>query len=601
MLRVLRAHLWKEWREQRRALCVLAGVCALAPVLLSFAPRPLGLDATPFAEWVALGGGVLAAVMLGSDLVPREVAAAGRTCGVALHGRLERGLAASLVAKALLFVFGIATSASIGLAAGAACDGARGVRLDAGAFGVDYLGIVLVATAFVPWIFAASSLVVRGIWTLPLAAIGALGVFSVVAIASVLAESVVATVGILVVNACAAFLVAWIGHVRGHRSGTSPRSAAVGGGAFLALVSLSTGAIGGSRLWSEFEVDPMADDFRIEAFVWAEGGDRLIVQGSREVRHPTARGRLLDGWQESLRAFEVDLATGAWTPLWERGSRFWIPHYGIDGSQVTHCLVDDGEGDTPAERWRLWDVADRTFVAASLRDELEAGPDGRPAPYWSALGRGRNVDPTLPRAERTILDPLTGYRAKLQDLADEGGAVPHTVLVRDGRWVLGCSWGSVQLFDPVTLTRMTPGAWSTGLEGTKLHGRLLPDGRLLGHDGSHLAIVDPDDRRRVERIEGFRFETRDRTALYFGDETFVDASRAQVRLLWMIDGERRFLGRLRIDALAVDVVEIGGRFSGASAVWIDDDRALVVYDEREILEIDFESGTTRTVSPILED
>lgn len=598
MLRVLRAHLWKEWREQRRALFVLVAVCALVPLAIAFAAGTIGPSSMPLAEWSALGSGLLAAAMLGSDLVPREVSRRAAS-GIGLHGRLDGALGASLIAKACVFVCAIAVLVGVGYGIGSLVDTARGVELTVATYGLDFDGMVVVALAVVPWIFAVSALVARGIWSVPMGLIGGLGAYGVAGVGGVLVESWPLATVILVCNALAAFGVAWAGHVRGHRAGPSPRTAALVGGTALAMVALPSAALGGSAVWSALSVDPTRNDFRIDWFAPIEGSSRLIVNGSRVVRHSSAQGTLFDSWHELHRAFEFDLETGEWTPLWDRDSECdplssaseeMGYRYFRRGSRKV--LYDDGA--------RIWDSRERRFLDKNEAKAFERSRSER-ANNWARLGRGMYEDLELPYDERTIVDPKSGHSIALADLMSETWRA-KAVLVRDGSWVVTYGSGEAKLYDPSSgHLESAPRVaelleWSLGID------RLLPDGRLIGRDGKHVVVFDPEAPFDLEVLRGFTFEHPERTYLsFFRDWQSLEGESAMRRLVDLYDGgSRAAVAMLDFESMELRAVILDD-WPSWYGHWVSDDRAIVQVGVNRIVEIDFESCTTRTVFPRFDD
>lgn len=603
-VRVLKAHLWKEWREQQRTLVVLSTLIAAAPFALWWSEDPLGLGHAPLAELFGLLGGVIAAVVFGSDLVPREVARRG-TCGVGLASRTPAATTAAFVAKSLCLAAAIATCALIGLAGGWGVDAARGIEVGATVYGVDFLGICLVAGAAVPWVFAASTLVVRSIWSVPLGLVGGLGIWGVVALGGVLTDSAVVSGVFLALNTAAALFVAWVGFVRGHAFGPAPRRAALLGGAALGVLALPTAALGGSAAWQELSVDPNDASFEVEWFVLVEGGERVLVQGTQQRRHSSAPGELFDPWLERARAFDVDLATGAWTALWERNTAFDASGASVDDHQGRYFNVRsiaDGRG-VPA---RVWDALGRRFVED---DAVDAEIEANSVHSWATLGRGVYESRAVPRSERVVVDPVTGHRVALQDLASSDGALPFCALVRDGRWVLVFHPfdealrrrdDSIELYDPTTGERERVDDVARLLGSSLGIGRLLPDGRLVGRDGASIVVFDPEAPESAVAVGGFAFENLENSSFaVFGRTTRNESSTAPFVLLH--DGvERTAVGRLRLDASSpdtwrLDVVELEDGTSCWNATVIGPNRLLLQTQSDTIVEVDFDAMGMRIV------
>lgn len=574
-----------------------------APLALGFASQHLGLAAAPLAEWCALAGGVLAAVLVGSDLVPRDVERRA-PCGVGLASRLPGALAASFVGKVLLFTAALAVCSALGFASGRITDLARAIEVDSSAYDVDLLGVALVAGAAAPWIFAASTLVVRAIWSVPLGLVAGSGVYGVAALGGVLTDSAVVSALFLALNASAALVVAWFGFVRGHANGPAPRRAAVLGGAALAVLTVPTIAFGGSAAWSELSIDPNADGFRIQSIVLVEGGERILVQATQQRRHPSAPGELFDPWFEQYRAFEIDLATGAWTPLWERNTAFDAPSPRVGDPPyryVTVHSIADGRG----SEGRVWDARERRFVGDDALDAvIEATVEASGADDWRRLGRGTYESRDVPRDERVVLDPATGHRVAMKELASDDGARPVCALVRDGRWVLSFHRfdeatrrreDSIELYDPATGERERVDDVARLLRSSLGFGRSLPDGRLLGREGSSIVVFDPESPATAIEIRGFTFEHEEHSSLLTLDRRIGSPSAGHLFLLIHDGLGRCCVGRLQLDTLELDVVELEERSSVWNATVIEADRLLLQTRRDTLVLVDLDAWTVRTV------
>ena len=154
-MRTLRAYLWKEWRDQRSIVLGFLLAIPIPLTVLAFVLPPKMSGHPVYATIVGLGAIAIAALALGSELVPGE----------ALRGtlgflrRLPAGLATPLAAKLIVYgatvvLFGAYAFLLAGVLGG-----------NPGVFSDEALPFPLpLALPFVLlWIFAASCWIPRGI------------------------------------------------------------------------------------------------------------------------------------------------------------------------------------------------------------------------------------------------------------------------------------------------------------------------------------------------------------------------------------------------------------------------------------------------------
>ncbi len=174
---MLRAHLWKEWREQRGLLLTLVGLLiVLAGVAyLVIDAHQLGadyrLDSLP--TWMFHVGVLVGVVVLASELVPGE----SRRGQLGWMLRLPHAMRHAFVAKWIMLLGGTLLLAVVGAGAGLVVaslhtqpDRAPGIELWLGENRLAQAQLLLGAVAtFAPWAFAVSCWMPRGTLVVPTA------------------------------------------------------------------------------------------------------------------------------------------------------------------------------------------------------------------------------------------------------------------------------------------------------------------------------------------------------------------------------------------------------------------------------------------------
>jgi hypothetical protein len=219
------------------------------------------------------------------------------------------------------------------------------------------------------------------------------------------------------------------------------------------------------------------------------------------------------------------------------------------------------------------------------------------SPMWYAVGRAevRRAGPNP--LDWVYVDPQSGLQVASRELMDEHGVGPYGVTVRGGSWLIRPRTGGPQLFDPLTrATRPAP----RELENFALGGPpMMFDGRfaVLNSD-RRLVAVDPDALQSPEDFAGLA-ERFGRIELVWIDELTSWTADTGGPVLAHVHAEH---GEPHYVALALDPPRLVGGLPSSGAVerrsaWLDDTRALVLEDERRLVELDFARGTRRVVFP----
>jgi hypothetical protein len=585
------AHLDKEWREQRRGLVALLALAALAPLMSLVLPERFLPDTAPIAWLATLAAAALAACLLASDLVPREVAPG--SSGTALLARLPHGLSRALHGKALVFVAGIACAAVLAAVSGSIADVVRG-GLDAHVWGFDTHFAAVVVLALLPWPFAASTFVTRGLWSVPVALLGAWPAWGLVIGLYVLVPNDAQRVLVLLSNAVAAYAVARIAFVGGHAGGPSTRRALLRGASALAGVCLPLAGYMAHAHHMSTTVEPARDDFRIASFCVDAAGERawvdaycsdwtLPLRADPRRRHET----------DNRRSFVVDVDDGDWKFVGAHGSRVQALHsFGLPGT-----LARPGQSFVQLSIGAEDSVIDTDTERRLTADEVRAlGAEDRSFGWeWYSLGRGR-LRRTGPGVfDRVYVDPVTGIEIAYAELFDEDKKSPHQVVVRDGSWLTVRGYGITELLDPRTLERRAAPDIFTDRMDSEVP--MLFDGRVVVLDREQrLFAVDPDAPEAAEEFAGLS-ERFGRVVVRWLEPWSERSARGP--FLARVDAEH---GEPHYVALAFDPPRLVAAVPSENTshwygAWLDAERALVLENDRHLVEIDFARGTRRVVFP----
>jgi hypothetical protein len=491
VIRALPHYLWKEWRDQR---VVALGFLIAAPAVLGLTalllPRSLVADPVfPSITALACFGVVLFSI--GSDLVPGEA----RRDRLRFLLRMPAGLGAAFLAKVLFLALATAFFSVYGYVLA----GLLGEF--PGRFDSRVADLAPVAVAFAAWVFVASCWLPRGALAVPAAAlflaVVGLPVYLLAAanpgVEWLLQMDLRRFIGLAV---AAALLVAWLSFVRGYRFGRGPGSAALRGLLASLVLAVPAWAHAHQRVQEWTTVVPGSDRLHIE-FGWVgEGGRFAFVNARTMLSRPVISGP----WH----ALVIDLETGEWRqagrpdetftdPL--RWGRSWdlgpvpyvrLPDHASREEDAWWIRYFDGAtGEVFKSGWsnmRLPEVEER---AIGLRPDV---PEGARLLGPCGLGFAVSLGGKL-----KLHDP---YRGKTYDPGNF--AAFRNLTVRPGRWLARRErrWG---LLDPESKD------WKPLPDlGTPA---LMPDGRLVHHEGTTLAVFDPDSGERRDLyspVTGFR-------------------------------------------------------------------------------------------------
>jgi hypothetical protein len=511
-------YVWKEWREQRGTLCVLAaaflaGVGAVTAAL----PRHLVCDPIALQGIVAL---VLLATIIsvGSDLLARERAGA----GLGFLERLPAGLGTAFRAKLVFLVLALAGAALYG---GLLATGVALMRTGESPQGLleaaPWLLAVMVSVSL--WVFAVSAWMPASALTFPgtLLLLAAFAWPAVLAIRGDAPFKPTPNQGLVFVLLCVAGapVSAWAAFVVGSRLGRTRRRAALAG--------LSVAAL-----------------FFAPSWVWAAGRYASWVNPPFEVQHgwvgPNGRYAFLDltrrppqgvkneearDWERRSTALLVDLESGTWTFAGEvddsvfvrSNSRRRIASFNVDEERMPVRLISDREqGNGNAEVPVFLDPLSASVLSA---DELR----DLPAPRIGPMDFGLEAEPKgFYSIDPAGLGQRLRYREDKRDL--------EVYLDADGRIVDGASLPTGKTGRPLFDVRVRRGRWiardvhdwvwldpSTGEHAPLEHlkrkdrvGPLLADGRIVLTSPEGVVLLDPDSgaRTALRVIGDAEFEIR---------------------------------------------------------------------------------------------
>lgn len=302
---VFRAHLTKEWRENRGAVLGLLGVIVVgAPVLVELVRRAK----LPTQDLPGIAGLMVVALglfTLGGEVLGRELASDRRSALTRLPGGLARPFAARL---AVFF------AATIGLAAVAyawtgALQGGFGSEAAWSAASVGWR--VSLAVVLTGWTLAASCWLRQGMLAAPAGAVllAALVVAPALPWSDTLREALrprdVVTLAVLI--GVTGYAAAWASFSRGLRRGGSRLAAVSGGTAVLVAGCLPVYAIAGSKAHAWLSLDLVDGRLQISRGVVGAGDRFAFLQLDHLDRRP-AHAVALDLHTGEIR----DLGASSW-------------------------------------------------------------------------------------------------------------------------------------------------------------------------------------------------------------------------------------------------------------------------------------------------
>lgn len=446
-MRTLGAYVWKEWREFRAvaiglllAVPLLLAIAALALPDRAFADRDAG---TMVATIAGLGAMLIALFAITTDLFAGEV----RRGRMAFLGRLPAGLGQPFLAKALVFVVGVAGFFAYGYAAGAAAVAFRGGEAAGVAellgrtmpdgswrIGHETFWLSLLVLLALP----VSCFAPRGVLTIPLTVVLGAAIVAVVPFMRRTLLDWAYAGGLRVLLLALPPVAGYLAFVRGYRAGGGwPRALK------WAAVVLLLGCV--------YPALPRAQAFLAERG-WLETREVLLeAYLGADGRHLyVARAGFYDGEESHagvwLAPLRIDVGTGEFAEMDRRGlgplgdwrrTRQPVPHpylrYGddvLDTRTAEVVSVPLREATLAVERAasHLVGADGRRLWVNGNRLEWEGGS----VALGPALTGGRAHGVFLTSFSHDLLDP---FRLRVFDLR-EHGLVGWPVFVRPGEWLV---------------------------------------------------------------------------------------------------------------------------------------------------------------------
>lgn len=492
-MNVLSTYLWKEWREQRATLGLLALALTLGTtVVLATLPRAAAGDPITFLGVVVLSAAATV-LSVGADLLSRE-----RERGLRFLERQPAGLAAAFRAKLAFLVLAMGAALSFGVLLASCAAWLRGgtpPELDLGF--AQPLGLILVLSL---WTFAVSAWMPSSALTLPATAL-LLAALAWPALPVILRHPlydptetqvwIFAALGVLGAPASA-----WAAFVVGSRAGRTRSYAACAG------LAVAAAAFAPSWVWAasrHLAARNAPLEFRV---AWAGENGRFAFVNAARV---DITGRDQDmPWT----AVVVDLADGSWRFAGPRDASAFSPPYRRDRSGTEWpctgplTLFDKSSGEPWGDR-PIDPLTAEPCVAPAMDPAPTVGPSSfglaEEPQAWSITSAGVGLRIQYGEGDRQRFRYLgrDGRLVSDEDLPrDEHGQVPTVVLARPGRWLVHGNRGWL-LFDP------EPGAfepWRHKARAESL-GPLLEDGGALLNAGDRVHLLDVESGMRCELLD----------------------------------------------------------------------------------------------------
>lgn len=586
-MNVLPTYLWKEWREQRATLGLLALALTLGTgVVLATLPRAAAGDPITFLGIVTFAAAATV-LAVGADLLSRE-----RERGLRFLERQPAGLAAAFRAKLAFLVLAMGAALAFGVLLASSAAWLRGGTPPA--LDLDFaqpLGLILVLSL---WTFAVSAWMPSSALTLPATAL-LLAALAWPAFPVILRHPlyeptetqvwIFAALGVLGAPASA-----WAAFVVGSRAGRTRRAAACAGLAVAAAAFAPSWGWAASRHLAARNA-PL--EFRV---AWAgENGRYAFVNAARV----DITGRDQDmPWT----AVVVDLADGSWTFAGPRdASAFSRPFQRDRTAADSPCdepltLFDKDTG----EPWN--EQALDPLTARPTKQVSETLPEAPPSSFgleesprtWSvtSAGHGLRLQYRDGDVQRFRFLGRDGRLVSDDDLPrDEHGQTATLVLTRPGRWLVHGTRGWL-LFDPAT---GASDPWTRVERGERL-GPLLEDGRVLLTAGErvHLLDVESGERQELSTASGASVAARYVHAAEGGPWSCLPVDRASLvvlnveiqgsaRLAWLDPGARTLTPGPLVDEDSLRVL------------WSDGPRAIVLEGTQRIALHDLARNERRVI------
>jgi hypothetical protein len=593
-------YLWKEWREQRATLGLLALALAVGVgVVVSTLPRTAAGDPLTFqcVQALALAATVFS---VGADLLARE-----RERGLRFLERQPAGLAAAFRAKLAFLVLAMGAALVFGalLALAAA-------RLRTGAWPelpldlefAQWIGVLLVLPL---WTFAVSAWMPTSALTLPASAL-LLAAFAWPAIPVILRyplyrptdAQVWIFAALCVLGAPAS---AWAAFVVGSRAGRTRRTAACAGLAVAALAFAPSWCWAGMRYLAARNAARNAPlEFRV-AWVGTNGRYAFV-----NVQRSTLTGEDEDNpWS----ALVVDLADGSWRFAGARDASGFTMMRGVhrDGSvPESPCASPLILFNRTVEPW-IEEQVD-PLSAERLSAALPATPPrvtpasfglAQDPPSWfvRAAGLGWRMQYRDGNRDRFRYLDAEGRVLTDEDLPrDEHGRTATLVLIRPGRWLMHGARGW-RIFDPHS---DVDEPWKHETRGEHL-GAILDDGRAILVSGkrAHLIDVESGARHELRDPEGAPVETNRFHPATYAAWFAMPSDRASLVVIGDFDKTSR-LAWLdpRCGTLIPGPMVMHGPMCDVPllrVLWSDGPRAIVLEETRRIAFHDLERNERRVI------
>ncbi|MCA8943533.1 MAG: hypothetical protein KDB80_13295 [Planctomycetes bacterium] len=620
---MLIAHLWKEWREQRLVIGVLAASMLLLAVAYgALAPRKyVPGDVTVWFAILGLGAGYFVLV---TELVPGEF----RRRQITFLVRTPKALRHAWMAKLLTMFGGLASLAGLAFVCGSVCLGVAGV--DA-VQGVRTLGTVTDRVA-VSWIVAALAIVACWSFTVScwcgngIASIGLtilLGGGVVAPVILVLASYHPPTSPGMLTNALwccfvGGVVASGLSLVRGLKHGGRRRAFAVGSPVLFAFL-LPAASWCVDRSMAFHDAKWTDESLRVRGGYLSDDGRRAFLTFTR--------------WGMPLPSYSVvlDLETGDWQQV--GGARSMWASVGLlkgqpwlsTGSTARYVVRVADLYSSTGEAWELHDTLDGAVESVHERT-IPAGMDATFLRFaWEkasiTLPNGTRVCVVGDRAwfvptdgapesialglggDTTRVGWPSGYGFRVRS-TDERNlffdatrrkvlAAPREhveVYVRAGEWVISRRHGAVSLFDPDSGTIRE---WN-GLPNDARRLGIMRDGRLVFELDGRLEFVDPggDERAAIE-VDGVDIAEIRGIHHYLGGPDYgVGDDQVLCVTLQRATRISRAFARLHGSKL-----EVGARFAwSASLVGVlDNGEYVIIHNDRTVERCRFGSPDSEVI------
>ena len=463
-MKLLGLHLWREWREHRMALLLIALVLPLLAWGIARVPPKKALADPLIQSGAALAFVVVLLVSTGGELLGAER----RGTGLRWLERLPRGLGAAFAAKLIFLALTTALAAVYGLGVARSLAHLRGV--EPRPIRWEPFSLSLVVLPIVVWTFACSAWALRG----GLALLAATAVLALTGFPAwrVLSEGyrhdaieLGTAAALLLAGGLASAMLAFL---RGGRFGRGTGVATfLGLAPAVPLLALST-AWSLDRLALRERIDPLAPGLAIHSTWVSEDGRTALVGCSMWNRH----------WDPPSHVLRVDLETGAWERVGGRNARFEKLDADVErGPLAPESGVWVGSDEDPAEA-RFFAASDASPIPLEQAVEHLHGWVITPAGLGWIVWRG----PFRPLP--VVYDPFRKTSTPLDQLGGMAYVGREQWLVaKDDEW-FECAPGGSELVHA---------DWMNEVIGT---GPMLADGRMFVELRSmEYGLIDPVKRQ----------------------------------------------------------------------------------------------------------